>query len=74
MKDRLKMLYLWAMSVFLAGVVLVVTAAGCSRPLVIGLTAGAGACFAAAAILLTIRRRRRSARGQAFHFRHFRRF
>lgn len=57
MKGRLKMSYLGAMSCCLAGVILVVTAAGCSHPLTIGLTAGAGACFVATAILLTIRRR-----------------
>ena len=60
MKDRLKMLYLGAMAVFLAGVILAVAAAGCARPLVIGLTAGACTCFVGAAILLTIRRLRQT--------------
>jgi len=60
MKNWVDRLYLGAMSVFLAGVILAITAAGCSHPLVIGLTAGAGACFVAAAILLTIRRLRQT--------------
>ncbi|MBA7673035.1 hypothetical protein ES703_81223 [subsurface metagenome] len=57
MKDRGKMLYLGAMACFMAGVILAITAAECSHPLVIGLTGGACACFVATAILLTIRRR-----------------
>ena len=57
MKDRVDRVYLGAMSVSMTGVILVITAAECSHPLAIGLIGGAGACFIAAAILLTIRRR-----------------
>ncbi len=48
MRNRL---YLGAMSSFLAGVILAVVAAGGAHPLVIGLTAGACACFVATALL-----------------------
>ena len=56
LRDRLNWLYFGAMPFAMAGVILVITAAQCSHPLAIGLTASAGACFVAAGILLTIRR------------------
>ncbi len=56
MRNRL---YLGAMSCFLAGVILAITAAGVTHPWVIGLTAGAGVCFVATGTLLTIKKRRK---------------
>lgn len=60
MENRLNWLYFGAIPFAMAGVILAITAARCSHPLAIGLTAGAGACFVAAAVLLTIRSRRRA--------------
>jgi len=58
MKNRVDRLYLGAMSAFLAGVILAITAAGCSHPLVIGRTIGGWVCFVVGALLFAIGRRK----------------
>jgi len=58
MKHEAVWFHIGSMSVFMAGVILAIIAGVGSNPLVVGLTAGAGASFVVTGILLTIRRRR----------------